>query len=133
VRTVLTPSGHAAVDELRVAGEALVGADAETLHHAGAEALGQRVGALDEIEQGGDPDGVLEIDGDVSATTLADVGVRTVGLPGPHGTGALDADHLGAEVGQQHCGERTGSDPGDLDDPVSSEWSWHLRSFDGTT
>ena len=50
---VLAPAGHPPVDELGVAGEALVGADAEPLHHARAEALDQRVGALDEVEQRG--------------------------------------------------------------------------------
>ena len=34
VRAVLAPAGHAAVDELRVAGEHRVGAEAEALHHA---------------------------------------------------------------------------------------------------
>ena len=39
VRTLLAPPGHPPVHQLRVAGEAGVGADAEALHHAGAEAL----------------------------------------------------------------------------------------------
>ena len=44
-RTVLAPAGHAAVDEARVARVHGVGPEAEALHHAGPEALDQRVGA----------------------------------------------------------------------------------------
>ena len=53
VRAVLAPAGHAAEHQLRVAGEALVGPDAEPFHDAGAEALDERVGRLDQIEQRG--------------------------------------------------------------------------------
>ena len=57
VRTVLAPAGHAAVDELRVPGEAGVGPDAEPLGHAGPEALDERIGLLDEREHRLDPVG----------------------------------------------------------------------------
>src|SRR5581483_12326644 len=62
--TVLAPPGHAPVDEPGVAREAHVGAETETLHHTGPEALGQRVGLPDETEQGLDAVGVLEVDAD---------------------------------------------------------------------
>ena len=61
-RTVLAPTGHAAEDEARVAGQALVGPETEALHDAGPEPLDQRVGLLDEAEHGGDAVGVLEVD-----------------------------------------------------------------------
>ena len=51
-RPVLAPAGHAAVDEARVAREADVGAEAEPLHHAGAETLDEHVGALDQAQGG---------------------------------------------------------------------------------
>ena len=53
------------------------------------------------------------------------VAVRPVGQRSAHGAGALDPDHLGAHVGEQHRGERPGADAGDLDDAVSVEWSSH--------
>ena len=45
------PAGHAAVDERRVAGQALVGTDAEPLGHPGPVPLDQDVGALDQAEE----------------------------------------------------------------------------------
>ena len=51
--------------------------------------------------------------------------VRRVGRRAADGLRALDADDLGAHVGQQHGRERAGADAGDLDDPVSSEGSSH--------
>ena len=52
VGAFLAPPGHAAVDEGRVAGEAVVGADPEALGHAGAEALEEHVGTLHEAQHG---------------------------------------------------------------------------------
>ena len=125
VRAVLAPAGHPAEHQLGVAGEALVGPDAEPLHHARAEALDQRVGVLDEVEQRRRAVGVLEVDGDVAPAAQRDVAVRRVGRRAAHRLGALDADHLGAHVGQQHRRERAGADAGDLDDPIAGEWSGH--------
>ena len=45
---LLAPARHPAVDEARVAGEALVGPDAEPLGHAGPEPLEERVGTVGE-------------------------------------------------------------------------------------
>ncbi len=57
VRAVLTPARHPAVDELRVAGEARVGPDPESLGDAGPEALDERVGLLDERSTVSTPSG----------------------------------------------------------------------------
>ena len=75
-RTVLAPPGHAPVDELRVAGEAHVGAEAEALGHAGPEALEQRVGALDELQHELDALGVLQVDADRAAAAVQRLEVR---------------------------------------------------------
>ena len=66
-RPGLAPAGDAAEDELRVAGEADVGAEAEPLHHAGPKPLDDRVGAGDQIERQRGALRVLQIDGDASA------------------------------------------------------------------
>ena len=129
VRAVLAPAGHPPEHELRVAGEALVGADAEALHHARAEALDQRVGLLDEVEQRRDAVGVLEVDGDAApAAQRARRWRGVVGRRAAHGLGPVDADDVGAHVGEQHGRERAGADAGDLDDPVAVEWSRHRSS-----
>ena len=78
-RPVLAPAGHPPVDEARVAGEALVGPDAEALHHARAEALDERVGALDQVEQRRHAVGVLQVDGDVAPAAQQHVAMRLVG------------------------------------------------------
>jgi hypothetical protein len=49
-RPVLPPAGHPAVDETRVAGEAVIGAEAQPLGDAGTEPLDQRVGAFDKAQ-----------------------------------------------------------------------------------
>jgi len=49
-RPVLAPAGHPAVNETRVAPEAVLGTEAEPLGDAGAETLDQCVGALDEAQ-----------------------------------------------------------------------------------
>ena len=77
-RTVLAPAGHAAVDELRVAGEARVGAEAEPLGDAGPEALDQRVGLLDEREHRLDAVGLLQVDADRAPAAVQDLEVRLV-------------------------------------------------------
>ena len=130
VRAVLAPPGHPPEHQLRVAGEALVGPDAEALHHARPEPLDQRVGALDEVEQRGDAVGVLEVDGDVAPAAAARrrrAGV--VGRRAAHRLGAVDADDVGAHVGEQHRGERAGPDAGDLDDPVAVSGPDIVRPF----
>ena len=86
-RPVLSPTRHPPVDEARVPGEALVGADAKAFGDARAEPLDQRVGTVDELEQGGSAVRVLEIDRDVASATQQDVGGRERRAParGPPG------------------------------------------------
>ena len=115
-RTVLAPARHASVDELRVAGEARVGTEAEPLGDAGPEALEQRVGALDEPQHELDAVGVLQVDADRAAAAVQRLEVRLVELRRVDLLRAVDADDVGAHVRQQHPGERPRSDPGQLDD-----------------
>ena len=87
----------------------------------------------DEVEQRGHAVGVLEVDGHVAPA--AQRGCRRGGVAGrraAHGLGPLDAEHLGAHVGQHHGGERAGADAGDLDDPVAGQRSGHGRQTSPT-
>ena len=115
-RTVLAPAGHAAVDELRVAGEAHVGAEAEPLGHAGPEALDQRVGLLDEAQHRLDAVGVLQVDADRAPAAVQRLEVRLVERRRVDLLRPVDAHDVGAHVGEQHPGERARPDPGELDD-----------------
>ena len=94
----------------------VVGAEPEPLGHAGAEALEQRVGALDEPQHELDAFGVLQVDTDRAAAAVQRLEVRLVELRRVHLLRAVDADDVGAHVGQQHPGERARSDTGQLDD-----------------
>ena len=53
IETVLAPARHPPVNQLRIVGQQHIGAKAETLHHAGAEAFDQAVRGFDEVAQGG--------------------------------------------------------------------------------
>ena len=67
--------------------------------------------------------GLLEVDGDVAPAAVQHVAVRRGRGRPAHGVGALDADDVGAHVGQHHGGERPRPDAGDLDDAVALQWS----------
>ena len=75
-RPVLAPPGHPAVDEPRVAGEAVVGPDAQSLGHTGSQTLDEAVGLLDEVEDELDGVGVLEVDPDRGPGAVEQVPVR---------------------------------------------------------
>ena len=124
-RAVLAPAGHPAVDEPGIAGQADVGPEPEPLGHPGAEALHQAVGAVDQVEDEGDPVGVLEVDRHRPATAVHQVPVRLLvrRVGGP--LRPVDADDVGTGVGQHHAGEGAGPDPGQLDDPDALERAAH--------
>ena len=114
-RAVLAPSGHAAIDQARIAREHHVGPEPEPLHHAGTKAFDQRVGIGQQIEHLRDRGLVLEVEFDHLASA-----------PGHRfqillGADPIERDHLGAHVGQHHAGERAGSDAGEFDDAKTGQ------------
>ena len=116
-RPFLAPAGDAAEDEAGIAREANLRAEAEALHHAGAEALDQRVGAGDEFERRGDRLRLLQVEGDRAAAAIekgaALERLERVALAGRR---AVDAHDVGPHVGEQHAGERRRPDAGHFDD-----------------
>ena len=102
-----------------------VGTDSQSFHHLRAEALDQAVGGSNQIEQCGDAIWMLQVDGDVASAAQQHVVVRAVGGRAVDRIGALDADHLGAHVGQHHRCERARADPGQLDDAISGKRACH--------
>ena len=106
-----SPARHAPVDELCVAGQALVGADPEAFGDAGPVPLDQDVGPLDQPEE------------HLAALLLTEIeGERLVPAEDPqpgrdprHRFGhRIDADDPGAHVGEQHRQQRERSDPAEL-------------------
>ena len=119
---VLPPAGHPRVDQTRVAREQVVRSDAEALGDAGPERLHEHVGSIGQTPYDVRAAGRLEVDGDRAAAPGKDVlAVRHEGQPRPAGT--VDADHLGAEVGEHHAAERCRADPCDLDHPDTGKWA----------
>src|SRR3546814_8946579 len=68
-RTVTTPAGDAAVDQLRIACQAFIGTDAKPFHHAGTEALDQHVGLFDQAEELGATGWRFQVDHPLATTT----------------------------------------------------------------
>ncbi len=126
------------VDEPGVAlGEPLV-ADAEAVHHAGAEVLDQHVGAVDQATEHLEALLLLEVDhhaalAAVDALEVAAVGAVPAGLGRERGhlaravaAGRLDLHHVGALVGEQHRAERPGEHLRQIDDPEALERAAHV-------
>lgn len=112
-RPVLAPAGHPPVHDPRVAGQAGVGADTEALGDARPVALDQDVGAFDQVQDAVRAVLGLEVDEYRAFVAVGEV-VRGVDAE-PRAAGPVDPDDVGAEVGQQHRGERAGSDTRQLD------------------
>lgn len=94
-----------------MAGEQLVGVEAEALQHAGPVALEEHVGTLQQPVHEVDAARVLEVDGDrASAAVEHRVGRRAL-------TDPVHPDDLGPEVGQQHRGEGPWTDAAQLEHP----------------
>ena len=99
------------VDELRVDGCERFVAEAEAIHHAGPEALDERVGGLGERQQRfaassrrfSSTERLLRSVTHVKRRRVADL--RLVGAHRVAGAGLLDLDHVRAEVGEQRGGE----------------------------
>jgi hypothetical protein len=136
-RAVLAVTGHAAVDEPRVAGEQFIRPEAEPLHDTGPESLDQRVGGVDEPQHEASILVALEVDRDQRSPAVHDVRGADDEARVARGLRALEAQDVRAHVGQHHRGERAGADAPDLDDLESLKWAchglkvapvWHIRA-----
>ncbi len=134
VRAVLAPTRDPRVDEARVAREAHVGPEAEALGRAGAVALDEHVGLVDEPERGREPVGVLEVDGHRASTAQDEVDLapahdhargRCFRVRDRAGRWAGQSDDVGPEVGEHHRAERSRAPTFELDDPHPRERSRH--------
>ena len=115
-RSFLTPSGDPAVDESRIPGRAILRTEPEAFRHAGAEPLDERVGPLDETKHRLGPRGVLEIDRDARPAAVEKVVLRSHVDAESRVRHAIDAHHVGAELGKEHRAHRTRPDARELDD-----------------
>ena len=116
-RPALAPAGDAPEHQLGIARQADLGPEAEALHHAGAEALDQRVGAVDQLERGRRRFRLLQVERDRAAAAIEKAAaLERIERVAAGRRLAVDAHDLGAHVGEQHSGEGRRPDAGHLDD-----------------
>src|SRR5262245_42859354 len=119
-RAGLAPAGHPAVDQARIDRETVVRSEAEPLGDTGPKALDECVGAGDQLLDDANALGSLEIDSDSRAPTRQQVVRRRSGRQ-VVATGSVDPDHVGAQVREEHGGERCRTEPGQLDYPYAMQ------------
>ncbi len=122
-RAGLAEAGHAAEHQAGVARQAHLGAQAQALGHAGAPALDQHIGAVDQAQRGIAAGRLLDIQRHRAAAAAGHVERRGHGHAQAAGLGAVDADHVGAQIGQQHRAHRAGTDAGQFDHAQSGQGS----------
>ena len=121
----LSPAGHPGVDERRVALRAGLWPDAKPLGDTRAERLDQDVRALDHAQHGLGARRGAEVNRERGTAPVQHLRSRRCeDLP----AGALDARHVGTEVGQQHARELDRADAGEFDDPDPGQWPAHRRA-----
>ena len=96
------------------------GTEAETLHHAGAKALDQPVGLLDQFQHHLDGGGIFQIDTHRLAVAQAESNSTGRGAPA---TAPLRSTRItvAPRSARNMCGQWAGADARDLDDPDARE------------
>src|SRR5262249_33044408 len=108
--TVGAVAGRRRIDQGRLAPMQVVVTEAELVHDAGAEILGDHIGAVDELERDLSALGCLQVERDAalvavgarmhhSLSVVPEIAAAPVALPGP--VRRLDGNHVGAEVRQR--------------------------------
>ncbi|MCY1309917.1 hypothetical protein D9M70_600590 [compost metagenome] len=124
-RTGLPPTGHTAVDQLRIACQADIRPEAQALHDAGTEAFDKNVGAFDQLQKHLGCARFARVDHQATAAT-ADYAVIAVEearlLP-------VDANYFRPHIRQQHGGEGRRPDRIHFDYLHPSQWSRHVSSL----
>ena len=106
--------GHPRIDQSRIARHAVVRAEAELLGHARPVGLDQNVRLLDQPQHRLDAVGILQIDRHRGPRSGRQVVLSAAWHAETRVGRAVDLDHVGAQVGQQHRGERPGADAREL-------------------
>lgn len=124
----LAVARHPSVDEPRVASQASVRADAQSLSDSRAKALEQHIGSLDQIEDHGGTVRVLQVEGDRAPPAVQQLDpVVLVRTDQPAACAPVDPDDVGSQVGEQHRGEWPRADSAQLDDAQAAKWAGVCR------
>jgi hypothetical protein len=126
--TVLSPTGHATVDELWISRETRIRAKAKSLHRSRPESFDQCVGARNEVERDRDILSSFEIQRDRRSSAREHVVARIVRHnTRRHSHCAVDPHHVGAEVGEHHAAKGRGADADHFNNSRSVERTSHRR------
>mgnify|MGYP003345831851 CR=1 FL=1 len=109
-RALPTPTGHTTIGEPRVECVTVGGTEAESLHHTGTKTFDERIAARDELPRDVECCVFFEVECDAAATA-AEHPMPRVEAPC---VVTIDADDVGAEIGEQHAGVRGRTDTGEL-------------------
>ena len=119
---ILTPPGHASVDQLGSAQQAWFGADPETFGHPGTESFEQDVGVLCQGKHCLGATGFREIDGNRALSAVEQVVGPRHELH-PSAARAVDTHHVGTQIREQHSAEWPRSDSGYLENLHAGQWA----------
>ncbi|ONH31737.1 hypothetical protein BL253_08765 [Pseudofrankia asymbiotica] len=120
---VLPPTGDPPIDQARVQAQAVVRAQAEPFGHSRAEPLDEHVRLGHQAQHASAAVRRLQVG--VQDAPPSKSGVTGCDPARPGRARALDADHVGAEVGQDHRGVRSGPDTRQLHHAQAAERSGH--------
>ena len=127
-RPVVAPSAGRSVDEARVVRRELFVAEAEFLHHAGAEIVHDHIGGGDQRPDRRDALRGFQVEGEAAFVAVeSGVGEAHTVDKGPPaaapvaGVGALDLDHIGPVVGENLGADRPLVNVTEVDDADAGE------------
>src|SRR5581483_6931731 len=119
IRAVLAPARGPGVDQAGVAGQADVGPEADALGHPRPPPLDEHVGAGHQSEHGVEAGGGAQVDGHRTGVA-AQQEIRRPALV-VHPARPVEAHDVGAEVAEDHGGERRRPDPAEVENPRSGQ------------
>jgi hypothetical protein len=107
--------------------------EAEARQHAGAEIVDQHIRPPNQFEQDFFALGAAQIQRQAALVAVVSDEMRTIKITAEVAEGiaalaVLDLDHGGAQIGQQHAGERAGNHGGEFKHPHTVKHAAHVSS-----
>ena len=112
-RAGLSPSRHAPVNQLRIAGERDIRPETVALHDAGSETLDQPISFLDQLQRSFDISRIFQVESDGPAPPAHHISCAaraTITLP-------INPNHICAKIRQQHAAKGSRSNTCELYNP----------------
>src|SRR6516164_7881015 len=122
-RPFLAPTGDPAIDKAGIAGEAVLRAKAEPLHHPRAEPFDQRVGAFDQAQGERLALRTFEVERQTPSAPQQEIVAQRACHAEIARFRSIDAQHGRAKIGEQHRAHRPRPDAREFDDLDAGERS----------